>query len=191
MTRESLLTAGCHVVAAEGYAAASIAKIAETAGVAQGTFYNYFADRQALFDEMLPYIGLRMREAVEQAARDAPPGLRREVRRFEAFLRYVDENDGFYRILYEAEVFSPTAHRVHIENIVSGYRRTIRRAIATGRFPLMSDGKIECIIYQLLGMRAYAAMQIHSETNREQRARIIADAVDVYGRILNASLIVE
>jgi len=71
VTRDSLLNAGCTVVAAEGYAAASIAKIADLAGVAHGTFYNYFDDCQTLFDELLPYEGLRMRERIEEIARPA------------------------------------------------------------------------------------------------------------------------
>ncbi|ATN37412.1 hypothetical protein ACO34A_26965 (plasmid) [Rhizobium sp. ACO-34A] len=189
-TRESLLAAGCKVIAAEGYVSASITKIAETAGVAQGTFYNYFIDRQALFDEILPYEGLRMLTAIEQEARKSAPGLERELTRFNAFLRYVAENDGFYRVLYEAEIFAPEAHRIHMDNIVSGYRRSLKRGIAAGRIPLLSDEKIDCIIYQLLGMRAYAAMQIHYEKNADHRIRIIEDSMDIYERIIRATLLI-
>lgn len=191
LTRESLLAAGCQVVAAEGYASASIAKIADTAGVAHGTFYNYFIDRQALFDELLPYNGMRMIEAIEEAARACPPGLERELKRFEAFLQYVATNAGFYRVLYEAEVFAPEAHRVHIANIVAGYRRSIKRSIAGGHMVLLSDDKVDCLIYQLLGVRAYAAMQIHHEEDAGRRARIIEDSKDIYSRLLTAGLLVN
>ncbi|WP_206914837.1 TetR/AcrR family transcriptional regulator [Agrobacterium sp. OT33] len=191
LTRESLLAAACKVVAAEGYSSASIAKIADTAGVAQGTFYNYFADRQALFDELLPYEGLRMLTTVEATARKSAPGLLRELTRFNEFLRYVADNDGFYRVLYEAEVFAPAAHRIHIANIVSGYRRSLKRGIAAGLLTDLTDDQIDCIIYQLLGMRAYSAMQIHYEKDAGKRARIIEDAMYVYERIIRASLLVD
>ena len=92
LTRGSLLNAGCAVVASEGYAAASIARIADRAGVAHGTFYNYYEDRQALFDELLPYEGLRMRESIEKVARRVPSGTEREIARFEAFLNYVERS---------------------------------------------------------------------------------------------------
>ncbi|AMD56795.1 hypothetical protein AWN88_00465 [Agrobacterium tumefaciens] len=190
VTRESLLAAGARVIAAEGYVSASITKIAETAGVAQGTFYNYFIDRQALFDEILPYEGIRMLNAIEQEARKTEPGVERELMRFNAFLRYVADNDGFYRVLYEAEIFAPEAHRVHMDNIISGYRRSLKRAIAAGRIALLADEKIDCIIYQLLGMRAYAAMQIHYERDNERRAKIIEDSMYVYSRIIRATLLV-
>ncbi|MBO0131928.1 TetR/AcrR family transcriptional regulator [Agrobacterium burrii] len=191
LTRESLLAAACKVVAAEGYSSASIAKIADTAGVAQGTFYNYFADRQALFGELLPYEGLRMLTTVEAAARKSASGLLRELTRFNEFLRYVADNDGFYRVLYEAEVFAPDAHRIHIANIVSGYRRSLKRGMAAGLVADLTDNQIDCIIYQLLGMRAYSAMQIHYETDVGRKALIIEDAMHVYERIIRASLLVE
>ncbi|URK86245.1 TetR/AcrR family transcriptional regulator (plasmid) [Rhizobium sp. RCAM05350] len=185
------MAAGCKVVAAEGYASASIAKIAETAGVAQGTFYNYFIDRQALFDELLPYEGIRMLTAVEEAARKSPPGLARELTRFNEFLRYVADNEGFYRVLYEAEVFAPDAHRIHVANIVSGYRRSLKRGMSSGHVATLTDDQIDCIVYQLLGMRAYSTMQIHYETNSNCKARIIEDPMYIYERIIRASLLID
>lgn len=187
-TREGLLNAGCAVVAAEGYAAAAVAKIADQAGVAHGTFYNYFQDRQALFDELLPYEGLRMREAVESAARQIPPGIEREVARFEAFLNYVMANDGFYRILYEAEIFAPRAHSAHMGNIVAGYRRTFGRAMANGWMRPLATPEVDCLIYQILGMRAYAAMQIHYATEAAAKPAIRDAAVRTYRRLIGAGL---
>lgn len=161
LTREGLLAAGFAVVSAEGYAAASIAKIADAAGVAHGTFYNYFEDRQALFDELLPHEGLKMRQEVEEQARQIPNGIEREIQRFRAFLDYVAANRGFYRVLYEAEIFAPEAHRQHVANIVNGYKRTLQRGVKDGWLPRLSELEADCLIYQLLGMRAYSAMQIH------------------------------
>jgi len=191
LTRSSLLNAGCAVVAAEGYAAAAVAKIADQAGVAHGTFYNYFEDRQALFDELLPYDGLRMREAVERVARKVPAGMEREVVRFGAFLDYVIENDGFYRILYESEIFAPRAHSAHMANIVEGYRRTFGRAMREGWMRLLDERQLDCLIYQLLGIRAYSAMQIHYATDLSARRAIRDAAVETYRLLTGAGLTVS
>lgn len=187
-TRGSLLNAGCAVVAAEGYAAAAVAKIADQAGVAHGTFYNYFEDRQALFDELLPYEGLRMREAVERVARKVPSGMEREIVRFEAFLNYVIENDGFYRILYESEIFAPRAHNAHMVNIVEGYRRTFDRAMREGWMRPLDARQVDCLIYQLLGIRAYSAMQIHYAPDMAARRAIRDAAVETYRLLVRTSL---
>lgn len=189
MTRESLLNAGVTVVASEGYAAASIAKIADLAGVAHGTFYNYFEDRQALFDELLPYEGIRMREAIETVARGVPPGLQRELVRFDAFLSYVIENEGFYRVLYEAEIFAPVAHRAHMRNIIDGYKRTFARAMDEKRMSPMSPQHVECLIYQMLGIRAYAAMQIHFARGIREKQMIRKAAGETYRILIGSSLL--
>lgn len=185
-TRENLLAAGSAVIGSEGYASASIARIADMARVAHGTFYNYFDDRQALFDELLPYEGARMIEAIEEAARDAAPGLARELARFRAFLDYVARNPGFYRLLYEAEIFAPLAHRRHMDTIIAGYRRSFARAMAAGHAPALTPLALDCLIHQLLGMRAYAAMQIVQSP--DDAGDIIEGATAIYERMLGQLL---
>ena len=44
-----------------GYHDASIVKITEAAGVAQGTFYLYFDSKQAVFDELVRDLNRRVR----------------------------------------------------------------------------------------------------------------------------------
>lgn len=188
-TRDALLSAASRVVASDGYAAASIARIAEEAGVAQGTFYNYFEDRQALFDRLLPHEGIRMRKQVESAAREAPAGMQREFIRFEAFLDYVSANEGFYRILCESEVFAPDAHRAHMDNIVQGYIRSFRRAMEQARMQPLDDRHLTCLIHQILGMRAYAAMQIHSAGSAQERHEIMQASVEMYKQLIRKGVL--
>src|SRR5512142_217732 len=51
-TREAILEAGEAVFAERGFGGARMEEIAERAGVAVGTLYNRFADRQALWTEL-------------------------------------------------------------------------------------------------------------------------------------------
>ena len=52
-TRGRLLEAAEHVFGELGFYDASIVKITEEAGVAQGTFYLYFASKKDIFDELV------------------------------------------------------------------------------------------------------------------------------------------
>ena len=63
--RAALRAAALRCFAARGYHATSVADIVAAAGVAQGTFYNYFATKRALFDDLLD--GLL--QEITQAAR--------------------------------------------------------------------------------------------------------------------------
>ena len=49
-TKRKIFDAATRIVGKYGYAEASVARITEEAGVAQGTFYNHFENRQELLD---------------------------------------------------------------------------------------------------------------------------------------------
>lgn len=51
--RERLLTAATEVFATNGYPATRVSDIVKAAGVAQGTFYLYFASKQAIFEYLI------------------------------------------------------------------------------------------------------------------------------------------
>jgi len=59
-TKRKIFDAAAKMVGKYGYAEASVARITEEAGVAQGTFYNHFENRQELLDQLLPKIGIDM-----------------------------------------------------------------------------------------------------------------------------------
>jgi AcrR family transcriptional regulator len=67
LTVELLLEAAARVLMKRGYAAASTNRIAEAAGVSIGTLYEYFADKEAVFDALIQ----REIEALVAAIRDA------------------------------------------------------------------------------------------------------------------------
>lgn len=51
--RDRLLAAATDVFAAKGYTASRVSDIVREAGVAQGTFYLYFKNKQAIFEELI------------------------------------------------------------------------------------------------------------------------------------------
>ncbi len=157
-TYEALMASAAEVVGERGYAATSIAKVTEMAGVSQGTFYNYFDDRQTLFDRLLPYVGTKMiHEIVAEVPRVAR-GWEREVERFRAYCHFLGRNPGFYRILYEAEVFAPKAHADHMKLMSQGLRRSLLRSIECGDMQKVDGEELDAIVFALLGARAYVAM---------------------------------
>ena len=66
-TVEVLLEAAARVLMKRGYSAASTNRIAEAAGVSVGTLYEYFADKEAVFDALIQ----REIEALVAAIRNA------------------------------------------------------------------------------------------------------------------------
>jgi AcrR family transcriptional regulator len=95
--RDTILAATRHVLARTGRAGASMQAIADEAGVAKGTLYLYFRDREALlqqatdlvFDELLGRL-----KAVLNERRPLPENLRDLVR---TEIEFFDENQDFLR----------------------------------------------------------------------------------------------
>jgi AcrR family transcriptional regulator len=153
--RQRLFDAAARIVGLRGYAEASVARITAEAGVAQGTFYNHFASRQALLDSLLPELGQQMATAIQNRTAAIVPEERRELARFQAFFDYLSENPAFLRILNEAEFAAPEAFRRHIANIAGPYHRILIRARDRGELGPFSDGELEVVVHMLMGARSY------------------------------------
>ncbi|MGN6130593.1 MAG: TetR/AcrR family transcriptional regulator, partial [Nocardioidaceae bacterium] len=120
-TRRRLLEAAEQVFADRGYHDASIVKITEAAGVAQGTFYIYFKSKQQVFDELVIDLNHRVRQAMAEASSQGANRSDAERRGFEAFFRFTGEHPALYRIIRQAEIVSPDILREHYERISKGY----------------------------------------------------------------------
>ena len=85
-TRRRLLDAAEMVFGDVGYPDASIVKITEAAGVAQGTFYLYFDSKQAVFDELVRDINQRVRHAMKEGSSRGETRLEAELLGFDGVL---------------------------------------------------------------------------------------------------------
>jgi AcrR family transcriptional regulator len=153
-TKRKIFNAATKVVGKYGYAEASVARITEQAGVAQGTFYNHFENRQALLDQLLPKIGIDMVRFIRERT-GTSYAARQEIARFGAFFEFIREVPEFLRILNEAELFAPIGYQKHLDNISMAYVRILRRARHAGAIEGFSDEEFEAIVHMFMGARGY------------------------------------
>jgi AcrR family transcriptional regulator len=151
-----LLTAAESVFAELGYHEASIVKITEAAGVAQGTFYLYFAGKQQIFDELVEDLNRRVRRAMTDASAPARDRVEAERLGFRAFFRFTAEHPALYRVIREAEFVSPKALRLHYERIVSGYARGLDAARSSGE---IADVDANVAAWVLMGIGEMIGMR--------------------------------
>jgi AcrR family transcriptional regulator len=85
-THEALLDAGLAIAGENGLAGLSVNRVVARAGVAKGTFYVHFADRDAFVDSLHGRFHSRVQEAVEAAVAGVPPGADQLIRGTEAYL---------------------------------------------------------------------------------------------------------
>jgi AcrR family transcriptional regulator len=157
--RAALFQAAAEIVGEYGYADASITRITQRANLAQGTFYNYFASRQDIFDELLPVLGAQMMEHIRHRAVGGKTFLEREELAFRAFFSYLKKAPYFLRILNEAEMAAPKAFRQHLANISAGYVRFLQKAREEQQIVNVTDEEIEAVGYVFMAARGYLALR--------------------------------
>lgn len=97
-TRDAILEAAANAFSGHGAAAARMEDIAAGAGIAVGTLYNYFRDRNALVSAVLQSRTQGLLDALDEAVADAaradtPARFGADLRRFVAILtRHCDAN---------------------------------------------------------------------------------------------------
>lgn len=157
-TKQKIFEAATKIVGTYGYAEASVARITEQAGVAQGTFYNHFVNRQELLDQLLPKIGIDMVRFIRDRT-GTGHAARQEIERFAAFFDFIREVPEFLRILNEAEFFAPAGYQKHLDNVASAYVRILQRAREAGDIVDYSDEEFEAIVHMLMGARGYLSLR--------------------------------
>lgn len=153
--RRRLFAAAAKVVGRYGYADASISRITELAGVAQGTFYNHFESRQELLEQLLPEIGQHMIGFIRERIDNSDSELSKEVSRFRAFFEFLNETPEFLRILNEAEIFARKGYQRHLDNIANSYVRLLKRDRGPGKVGAFDDDELEVIVHIFMGARGY------------------------------------
>jgi AcrR family transcriptional regulator len=154
VTRRRLFAAAIKVVGKYGYAGASVARITEEAGVAQGTFYLHFENRQTLLDQLLPVVGDAVSQAVRERNDSAYSEDEREVERCRAFFGILKEVPEYFRIQNEAELFAPDGYRKHTDGVVATYVKALRRGLDPTDPDGYTDDELEVIVHIILGARA-------------------------------------
>ncbi|SEO67050.1 DNA-binding transcriptional regulator, AcrR family [Salinihabitans flavidus] len=154
-TREAIFRAAAIIVGRHGYAKASIARIAEEAGVSHGLIYQYFRDQQDLFDRLLPHVGEEMLRHIAQRAGRSETVEERERLGLEANFEYLIDHPELHRILNEAAFFAPQAHRNYLKRMAEGYKRSLEKGHATGQIEAYAPEEFQTLALMFIGAREY------------------------------------
>lgn len=184
-TRRRLFDAATKVVGKFGYAEASVARITELAGVAQGTFYNHFGNRQELLDQLLPTIGIDMVHFIRERAGPEMPAAERELAGFRAFFEFVHQVPEFQRILNEAEFFAPAGYQKHLDNVATAFVRILKRARASDEIVDYSDEEFEAVVHMFMGARGYLSRRYASG---DDTTSVPNDVITAYEKLVTRGL---
>jgi len=131
-----------------GYAETSITNITERAGIANGTFYIYFKDKRSLFRCMMERYSQELRRATTVAAAEYKTRYERELHGFKAYIAYMIENPGVFRIILESFYVEPDLFRDYYEVFAGHYSEALSQAMGDGE---VIDCDVTVASYLLMG----------------------------------------
>ena len=178
-TRAALISAATEIVGEHGFEEASIARITERVGIAQGTFYNHFSSRKDLLDLLLPSLTREMMSEIGHEVDTADNDLEREIARFRGYFRFVQRTPAFARILHEAEYYSPDIFQARLDNIHRRYCRTLTPSLKRRGY---SERQIDLIAAMLLGIRN--KLTRHLVIGGRDSDEVLHEAIDAYRLLL-------
>ncbi len=179
--RQQILDAAAQVFLDRGLAQATIADVAEAAGVAKGTVYLYFESKSALLT------ALRARytnQWLAQAGRlDTPPGRGGRLRQLRSFLGEMYDfsaaNQQLHHLLFHAAEVSEDEP---LEQARAALVRFVTRGAEAGEFAV--DDPEETASFLLDGLHGLLLRSLHA--NRSRRA-FVAAAWSLCARLLGVA----
>ena len=157
-TRQRILRAAEQCFGEHGYAEASVAEIVRRSGVAQGSFYNYFESKAAIFAELIRSLGRQMTDATREGAERAKNGSRveAEVEGTKGFLSWLTEHRDLHRLLHLIDEADPSLAVEFFGGFAEGYAEALEEAMGEGEVQRIDP---ELLAFALMGMNHFVSMR--------------------------------
>jgi AcrR family transcriptional regulator len=172
-TRRKLLEAAEIEFGEKGFHDAAISGITYRAGVALGTFYTYFESKEEIFSALVSYMSERTRRWVAERVAGAPDRIAAERLGLKAYIEFVRQHKGIYRIVSEAEFVANDAFREHYEGFARAYRENLANAAGRGE---IRPGDFETWSWAIMGIAVFLGMR-YAEWEESRPAAEIAEIV--------------
>jgi len=174
--RAQLLEAAQTVFVEYGYHAAGMDEIADRAGVSKPVLYQHFPGKLDLYLALLDAACDQVIDAVAQALRSTSDNEERVVATMKAYLAFVSENGGAYRLVFESDLGQEDQVEERVRNVEMVSAKAVSDLVAgdTG----LSEVEAGLIATGVVGMAQTAArwwLRQGSQIPLEQAARILAD----------------
>jgi len=178
-TRARLLEAGTELFAADGLHAVTSARIAHAAGVASGTFYLHFKDKQALFREIVFAALAQLQERQERARSAVGPSFGAQLRASTAeLIEFAGENRSLISVLFGADQEAVALGEDVLGAILPDLEAALVERAAAGELP---DGLHTAVAAQaLLGQTSRVIAWWVEDPSRASRQEIVESLLQMH-----------
>lgn len=164
--RGQLLDAARRVFERDGYHTATVSAIVQAAGLSQGAFYLYFADKKGAFAALQEEMSTLLRRRIYWATRDAADPRHRLVAGLRAYFDFFEEyRDWNRRFMVEGLGIDPAfeaRHRQLHETLAAAFHPT---------FGALGIQQPQIAAFAIIGMATQLAYWQHFHLDAAQRVR--------------------
>ncbi|HAA03744.1 MAG TPA: hypothetical protein DCZ69_13860 [Syntrophobacteraceae bacterium] len=151
-TKEKILEAALDIFSDKGYHVATVDEIAEHAGLGKGTVYRYFANKEALFNEL---VRIRLEE-LEHSASEVLDSHDDVVVMIIKYLRvyfdFFDQNQRLYRVIVQEHLdFGTEMHELYIKKVLRRLPALKRKVYEATQHGVFKDVDFQTVFYGVMG----------------------------------------
>ncbi|GAA2465939.1 TetR/AcrR family transcriptional regulator [Streptomyces macrosporus] len=128
--RNQLLGAAQEVFVAQGYHAAAMDDIAERAGVSKPVLYQHFPGKLDLYLALLDQHCEALVQSVRAALASTSDNKQRVAATMDAYFRYVEDEGGAFRLVFESDLTNEPAVRDRVEKVSVDCARAVSEVIS-------------------------------------------------------------
>lgn len=166
-TRERILAAALEVAGRVGLHRASVAAIAERAGVAVGNLHYHFGSRDELLRELMRWLVGQLLAEVRGVIERGGSCFDVEEAVLRTYLAYVRRNPASVRLAEEVRLHDPELYRETLVLWLELFREAIREASQRGEIRPLEEAEIVALSYLLLGTRYFLDQMLAGVDGRE------------------------
>jgi AcrR family transcriptional regulator len=171
-TRERLLKVGTRLLATRGLRGTKATDVARAAGVAVGTLYLHFGDKDGLAHAAISHaieeLRARLRAATAPHAGDPESAARAHA---EAMLSFVEENSSFARLLFSADFAATGQGAALLDRLAESQEARLRQGMEEGVF--RRDVDVAVTAQALVGMQTRVVTWWLADRKRTPRSVVV------------------
>lgn len=155
VTKKIIYAAVVKIMNDEGYASVTMDKVAEVAGVAKGTIYAYFKNKEELLREVFDDALFPLTEITDEILLGKKSPEEKLSDMATAIIKYFDENDKLFRIMmYERELMQSEHKRFQedhrYQGVIEKLTKVIQDGARLGQFRKLNPKKVATIFLEAI-----------------------------------------
>ncbi len=151
-TKEKILDAALEVFSEKGFHVATVDEIAEHAGLGKGTVYRYFANKEALFNELVRSRLEDLEHSASSVLNSHDDVVTMIIKYLRVYFDFFDHNQRLYRVIVQEHLdFGNEMQELYIKKVLRRLPALKRKVYEATQQSVFKDLDFQTVFYGVMG----------------------------------------